>query len=74
MSSPRTQSERARHGGFQTLDVGHRTDSGRPLDQPSGATTDTDENGDRRTRRRAKTEITDDEDRLILGTSEVAYS
>ena len=43
----RTQLERARHGGFQTLDVEHQTDSRRPLDQPPGTTTETDEDGDR---------------------------
>ena len=53
MSSPhfteyRTNSERARHGGFQTLDVEHRTDSRRPLDQPPDTTTETDEDRDRR--------------------------
>ena len=41
MSSPRTHSES--HGGFQTLDVEHRTDSRRPLD----TMTETEENGDR---------------------------
>ena len=76
------------HGGFQTLDVEHRTDSKRPLDQPSDNTTGTDEDGDRRRRRRAKTETDEDgdgrrrrqtktetvgdEDRLTPGTSEVA--
>ena len=81
-----THLERARHGGFQNLDVEHRTDSRRPLDQSPGTTTgtdedgdrqrqrwantETDEDGDRRRRRRAKTET--DEDRLILATSEVA--
>ena len=68
----RTHCEHARHGGFQTLDVEHRTDSRRPLDQPPGTTTETDEEGDRRRRRRAKTETAEDEDRLTLGTSEVA--
>ena len=47
----RTHSEQARHGGFQTLDVEHRTDSRCPLDQPPGATTENDEDGDRRRRR-----------------------
>ena len=64
----RTHIERARYGGFQNLDVEHRTHSRRPLDQPPGTTTETDEGGDRG--RRAKTET--DEDRLTLGTSEVA--
>ena len=77
MSSPhfteyRTNSERARHGGFQTLDAEHRTDSRRPLDQHPGttSTTETDKNGGRRRRRQAKTET--DENRLTLGTSELA--
>ena len=52
----RTHLQRAHHGGFQTLDVEHRTDSRRPLDQPPGTTTEADE----------------DEDRFTLGTSEVA--
>ena len=64
--------ERARHGGFQTLDGEHRTDSRRPLDQPPDTTTETDEDGGRRRRRRAKTETDEDEDRLTLGTSKVA--
>ena len=62
MSSPvphsteyRTHLERARHGGFQTLDVEHRITE-RPLDQPPGTTTEKDEDGDRRGRKRAKTE------------------
>ena len=68
MSSPhfteyRTNSERARHGGFQTLDAEHRTDSRRPLDGPPSTTTGTDEDGDRRRRRRAKTETGEDGDR-----------
>ena len=46
MSSPRTHSES--HGGFQTLDVEHRTDSRRPLDQPPGTATETDDDGRRR--------------------------
>ena len=48
--------EHACHGGFQNFDVEHRTDSRRPLDQPPGTTMETD----------------DDEDRLTLGTSELA--
>ena len=56
MSSPRTHSERARHGGFLTLDAEHRTDFRRPLDQPHSTTTETDEDGDG----------------LTLGTCEVA--
>ena len=51
-----THLERARHGGFQTFDAEHRTDSRRPLDQPPGTTTETDE----------------DEDSLALQMSEVA--
>ena len=48
----RTHCEHARHGGFQTLDVEHRTDSRRPPDQPPGTTTETeiDEDGDGRRR------------------------
>ena len=79
MSSPvphsteyRTHLERARHGGFKTLDVEHRTDIRRPLDQPPGTTTETDEDGDRRRRGRAKTETVEDQDKFSLGTSEVA--
>ena len=67
-----TNLEHARHGGFQTLDVEHRTDSRRPLDQPPGTTTGTDEDGDRRKRarrRQTKTETVEDEERLTLGTS-----
>ena len=67
-----THLERARHGGFQTLDGEHRTDSRRPLDQPPGTTTETDEDGGRRRQTRAKTETDEDEDRLTLGTSKVA--
>ena len=86
LTEHRTILKHARHGGFQNLDVEHRTDSRRPLDQSPGTTTgtdedgdrqrqrwantETDEDGDRRRRRRAKTET--DEDRLILATSEVA--
>ena len=61
-----TNLEHARHGGFQTLDVEHRTDSRRPLDQPPGTTTESDEDKNIHT----KTEA--DEDRLTLGMSEVA--
>ena len=57
-----THLERARHGGFQNLDVEHRTDSRLPLDQPPGTTTETDEDGDRRRRRRVKTETDEDGD------------
>ena len=78
MSSPflhsteyRINLEHARHGGFQTLDVKHRTDSRHPLDQPPGTTTETDEDGDGRRRRQTKTEADEDEDRLTLGTSEM---
>ena len=70
MSSPHL--ERARHGGFQTLDVEHWTDGRRPLDQSPGTTTETDKDGDRRRRRWAKTKTDEDESRLTLGTSEVA--
>ena len=42
----RTHLEHARYGGLQTLDVEHRTDSRRPLDQPPGTTTETDEDRD----------------------------
>ena len=75
----RTNLKHARHGGFQTLDTKHRTDSRRPLDQPPGTTTETDEDagkrrrgqtktetdedGDRRRRRQTKTETDEDEDR-----------
>ena len=59
----RTHFERSRHSGFQTLDVEHRTDNRRTLDQPC-----TWHDGDRR--RRAKTETDKDED--TLGMSEVA--
>ena len=72
VSSPRTHSERARHGGFLTLDAEHRTDIRRPLDQPHSTTTETDEDGDRRKRarrRQTKTETVEDEERLTLGTS-----
>ena len=62
----RTHLERARLSGFQTLDVEHRTDSRRPLDQPPGTTTGTDEDGDRGRRRRAKTKIDEDEDTLYV--------
>ena len=62
MSSPvphsteyRTDFEHARNGSFQTLDLEHRTESRRPLDQPPDATTDTDEDGGRRRRRQTKT-------------------
>ena len=58
----RTHLERARHGGFQTLDAEHRTDSRRPLDQPPGTTTETDEDGDRWRRRQANTETDEDGD------------
>ena len=82
----RTNLKHARHGGFQTLDGEHRTDIWRPLDQPPGTTTGTDEDGDTRRRRRPKTETNEDgdgrrqretmtetvEDRLTLRTSEVA--
>ena len=64
----RTILEHARHGGFQTLDVEHRTDNRRPLGQPPAAMTETDEDGGRR-RRRQKTEA--DEDGLTLATSEL---
>ena len=79
MSSPvphstvyRTNLECARHGGSQTLAVEHQTDSRRPLDQPTGTTTETDEDGGRRRRRQTKTGTVEDEDRLTLGTSEPA--
>ena len=79
MSSPvphsteyRTCLECARPGGFQTLHVEHRTDSRRPLDEPHGTRTETDEDGSQRRRRRAKTETDEDGDRLTVGTSEVA--
>ena len=69
MSSPvphsteyRTRLERARHGGFQTLVVEHRT--------PDAFWTIWHYDGDRR--RRAKTEADEDEDRLTLGTCEEA--
>ena len=42
----RTHLEHARYGGLQTLDVEHRTDSRRPLDQPPGTTTETGKDGD----------------------------
>ena len=58
-----THLERARHSGFQTLDVEYRTDSRCPLDQTLGTTTETDEDGDRRRRRQAKTETDEDKDR-----------
>ena len=51
----RTNLKHARHGGFQSLDVEHPTDSRRPLDQPPGTTTGTDEDGDGRRRRQTKT-------------------
>ena len=57
----RTNLEHARHGGFQTLDVKHRTDSRHPLDQPPGTTTETEEVGDGRRRKQTKTK--EDEDR-----------
>ena len=73
----RTNFKHARHGGFQTLDVEHRTDSRCPLDQPTGITTGTDEDGRRRRqtetgedgdrRRRAKTETDEDGDRRRRG-------
>ena len=68
----RTHLERARHGGYLTLDVEHRTDSRRSLDQPPGTTTETDGDRDRRRRRYTKTETDEGEDRLTLGTSEMA--
>ena len=58
----RTNLKHAHHGGFQTFDVEHRTDSQRPLNQPPGTKTETDEDGDRRRRRRAKTERVEDGD------------
>ena len=58
----RTHWECARHGGFQILDVEHRTDSRRPPDQPPSTTTETDEDGDRRIRRLAKTHTDEGED------------
>ena len=67
-----TNCEHARHGGFQTLDVEHRTDSRRPLDQPPGTTTETDEDAGKRRRGQTKTETDEDGDRLTLGTSELA--
>ena len=68
----RTHLERARHGGFQTLDAEHRTGNRRPLNQPPSTTTETDEDGHGQRLIRAKTKTDGDEDRLILGTSEVA--
>ena len=59
----RTNLKHARHGGFQTLDVEHRIDSRRPLDQLPDTTTETDEDGDRRRRRQTKTETVVGEDR-----------
>ena len=41
---------------FPDPHVEHRTDSRRPLDQPPGTTTETDEGGDRRRRIQTKTE------------------
>ena len=68
----RTKLKHISHGGFQTLDREHQTDSRHLLDQPPGTTTETDEDGDGRRRRQTKTEADEDEDRLTLGTSEVA--
>ena len=62
LRSPSKKKKHARHGGFQTLDVDHRTDSRRPLDQPP-TTTGTDEDGDGRYRRQTKTETGDVGDR-----------
>ena len=79
MSSPvpnstkhRTNLEHARHSGYQSLDVEHRTNSRRPLDQPPGTTTETDKDGGRRRRRQTKTETVEDEDSLTPGTGELA--
>ena len=65
-----TKFKHARHGGFQTPDVEHRTDSRRPLDQPPGTVMETDEDRDRQ--RQAKMETDEDKDRLTLETREVA--
>ena len=69
MSSPvpycmeyRTHLECTCHCGSQTLDVEHRTDSRRPLDQPPSTTTETDEDGDRSRWRHVKTETDEDRD------------
>ena len=56
----RTNLEHARHSGFQSLDVEHRTNSRRPLDKPPGTTTETakmeaDEGGGKRRLRQSKT-------------------
>ena len=81
----RTNLEHARHSGFQTLDVEHRTDSRHPLDQPPGTTMETDKDGgrrrrrqteadedrDRRRRRQTKMEPVEDDDRLAVGTREL---
>ena len=61
MTENSTTLKQVRNGGFQTLDVEHRTDSRRLLDQPPSTTTGTDEDGDRR-RRWTKTEIDEDGD------------
>ena len=76
-----TNLEHTRHGGFQTLDEEDRQPT------PSGSTTwhydgdrrsrrkmktETDEDGDRQRRRQMKMETVEDEDRLTLGTSELA--
>ena len=53
-------------------DEEYRTNSRRPLDQPPGTTTETDKDGGRRRRRQTKTETVEDEDRLTVGTSELA--
>ena len=68
----RTNLEHARHSGYQSLDVEHRTNSRRPLDQPPGTTTETDKDGGRRRRRQRKTETVEDEDSLTPGTGELA--
>ena len=79
MSSPhpnstehRTNLEHTRHSGFQRLDEEYRTNNRRPLDQPPGTTTETDKDGGRRRRRQTKTETVEDEDRLTVGTGELA--
>ena len=62
MTENSTTLKQVRNGGFQTLDVEHRTDSRRPLDQLPGTATETDEDGDRRRRRQAKRETDEDGD------------
>ena len=54
-----TKQTRARHVGLQNFDVEHRTDNRRPLDQPPGTTTETDEDEERESYHCQFTQTTD---------------